>query len=842
MSHELIYTSAPKGLKPGSKAGFTVVAMTTGMPAALAERLESLSGYRQVYPLGDVRFDENPVSHARFRVTIGGKVYDVVSRVSAAPADYSGRSNKLAHHVVLDSTEQPEAGPAWVMRQPDMMETRWEGEPRQLPRGRSVPKGTSAPRPCEAWRQACGDAGWAGVIGEAFLLGPEKTFVVVYQPGVDPLALVDEALALLPRELRWAVTFNTYFTDLPAGLTCTWRFCLAGTPAAMESSRTTPPERFLDLSVVPEAPSTAAVQSAREGRALPGLAAVMPRVPGQVAATGPMNVQRWATDKRPLTTAQHAAGKEPDSVPEPDDGISLHAMSEPDIERSRNARSTWFAAIAAGIAGLAVGVLGTLLLTSGGVGPVFKTELALAATRPGMGREASALDTTAPSMPQKFTMDDGASATPPLPKEQSTSPMSRKDGDVPKQPATQELRPEPKSMKDEQIGEVEGDVNSGRSTSRESREPGSGHQPESPPQPLPPTKPLALSPQSSPQIGTLTPGRSLQAVPDNEVIIDLTKYIDQNDRPTLSVSLPGDLPKFLRRVEVGEGTGFRIFLVEMDTLGMSERRVEIAGFELKDRVLRFRNRQENWSKLATLSEKQEGFDAELHLAERLRWAMLTVTVRGDKKIRVQPARAVWPKLGDGEVRDVKIKSASDAETRVLLPIERAIEAKLLDGARVELLSSDESNDPVPLGVPENLRDFRHSFQGDHTIPGEIPVTFDVEFIDPKNGPLAYVSFRGFARNYLLLEKLMSAADQAVHYPEPSVPKETRTNGKERDEKARAEKELQQWKNFHAAAEETRDRIGGQPGLLSRIRDKTYRFRVVMSNEVVLAEFGVRFKE
>ena len=47
MSQELIYTSAPRGLKPGSQ-GFCTVAYSRGMSANLMQQLESLSGYRQI--------------------------------------------------------------------------------------------------------------------------------------------------------------------------------------------------------------------------------------------------------------------------------------------------------------------------------------------------------------------------------------------------------------------------------------------------------------------------------------------------------------------------------------------------------------------------------------------------------------------------------------------------------------------------------------------------------------------------------------------------------------------------------------------------------------------------
>ena len=53
MSHELHYTSVPRGLKSGS-VGFSTVAQTAGLPAPIADRLEGLSGYRPVYPPGSV--------------------------------------------------------------------------------------------------------------------------------------------------------------------------------------------------------------------------------------------------------------------------------------------------------------------------------------------------------------------------------------------------------------------------------------------------------------------------------------------------------------------------------------------------------------------------------------------------------------------------------------------------------------------------------------------------------------------------------------------------------------------------------------------------------------------
>src|SRR5438105_1995262 len=110
MSQELHYTSVPRGLKPGSR-GFGTVAVTADLPGQLADRLESLSGYQAVYSPNDASAALNPVVHAHVRLTLGGRVLHVLSRIGPAGLDYSGRPNKYAHHVVLDANERPEGGP-----------------------------------------------------------------------------------------------------------------------------------------------------------------------------------------------------------------------------------------------------------------------------------------------------------------------------------------------------------------------------------------------------------------------------------------------------------------------------------------------------------------------------------------------------------------------------------------------------------------------------------------------------------------------------------------------------------------------------------------------------------
>src|SRR5688572_1689102 len=101
MAQEIIYTSAPQGLRPGTY-GFCTVAATAGMPSSLLERLEALSGYSHLYPPDDPRAALNPVVHSHLILKLNGRRVHVVSRIADAGLDYSQRSNKLAHHAVLE--------------------------------------------------------------------------------------------------------------------------------------------------------------------------------------------------------------------------------------------------------------------------------------------------------------------------------------------------------------------------------------------------------------------------------------------------------------------------------------------------------------------------------------------------------------------------------------------------------------------------------------------------------------------------------------------------------------------------------------------------------------------
>lgn len=222
MIQEIIYTSAEKGLKQGSR-GFCTVVATVGIPINVAERLESMSGYRQIFPVGDPRAALNPVAYSHITTRIAGQSLHIVSRIADAGQDYTGRSNKLAHHLALTTADCIPAGPVRFLIHPGITVERWNGDvknvsPRQRP-AVDIPETIQL----TAWQAVSGDHGWAGGIAEQ-LLSNQSPVNVIFPLGANTLLLVQEVLDLLPPEQRWSITFSTYFTRLLAGTECQLRF------------------------------------------------------------------------------------------------------------------------------------------------------------------------------------------------------------------------------------------------------------------------------------------------------------------------------------------------------------------------------------------------------------------------------------------------------------------------------------------------------------------------------------------------------------------------------------------------------------------------------------------
>lgn len=282
MALELIYTSAERGLRPGTR-GYCTVAYTQGMLPQMIQLLEALSAYKALFPLHHEREAENPVSISHYRPTMAGRNSSILSRVAPAQAEHTQRSNKIAHHVVLRDSECPPAGPAWVAAQPGFFRESWNDAPRLFTDPKPVPSGPEGGTRASHWEALTGDAGWAGVLAWHFLSQNSIPAYLLFAPGMDVLPLISEALALIPARRRWEVTFNTYFTALPAGATCIWRCCVPDADVVREVRRN-PRALVIDLtSRLPEPDVNELVTCAREGTPLPAVPAKSPLAAARAA-------------------------------------------------------------------------------------------------------------------------------------------------------------------------------------------------------------------------------------------------------------------------------------------------------------------------------------------------------------------------------------------------------------------------------------------------------------------------------------------------------------------------------------------------------------------------------
>lgn len=334
MAQELVYTSAERGLRPGT-SGFCTVAMTRGLPPALVPRLEALGGYRPG-PTGD-----GPVACCFWRVETAAGIAHVLSLVGPAPPDHTARTNKIATYAVLDPGELSPAGPAWMIAQDGFLRRSWKGAPAWIEAPQKAPAaGDPGPCECVAWKAACGDAGWAGAVASAFLRDQSKPIHVVYGAGTDPLPLVDEVIRLLPDWARWRATFSTYFLQPVAGTPCALRFCLDGTAAADAARQA---KGFvLDL-VRPmgQAPDSRHVRMARTGID----AEAAPRATGtpRAAAPKPRTIE-LAPDFAPPTPAARA----------PRTAAPLPAMQPVAVVEEDGPKPWIYAAVAGGVTLLAL--------------------------------------------------------------------------------------------------------------------------------------------------------------------------------------------------------------------------------------------------------------------------------------------------------------------------------------------------------------------------------------------------------------------------------------------------------------------------------------------------------
>jgi hypothetical protein len=208
--HEQFYTSAPE-LLDSTSSNLGVVAQTRGFPKELEGDLDSHRSY--TLRSNDIR---DPAScPPRFAVAVCGrqKSHVVISRVSFAGADHTGRTRPFAHHLAIRCDEMEREGvdlASFVDYSTRALRDKWDGPPTWLePRSYDEGMKGRSEQVSPAWHELLPTAGVNNLlasVADGLVADPTSRHPVVLCIPVGSaravLNLCADVLALLPVKVQ----------------------------------------------------------------------------------------------------------------------------------------------------------------------------------------------------------------------------------------------------------------------------------------------------------------------------------------------------------------------------------------------------------------------------------------------------------------------------------------------------------------------------------------------------------------------------------------------------------------------------------------------------------------
>jgi hypothetical protein len=204
MAYQLIYTSAPRCQEAG-RSGFGTVARHRGISPLLVSVIERASQFSRLPGT-----DSDRVIFCHRIINLGAAKFHLLSAIRDAGADYTGRTNHIAHHLVVEPREIAQLGtscpsPAQILLNMPWA-TSWNDTPRYLADSEEVSLASlRSTLSSNAWAYLCGspDQGWLLSSGEA-----SRGAYLVHHPATDLREIFDESLRLIPDRL-WQISFTT---------------------------------------------------------------------------------------------------------------------------------------------------------------------------------------------------------------------------------------------------------------------------------------------------------------------------------------------------------------------------------------------------------------------------------------------------------------------------------------------------------------------------------------------------------------------------------------------------------------------------------------------------------
>ncbi len=275
MAWQLIYTSAPRLLEAG-RSGFGTVARHRQISPLLVSAIERASQFARLPGLGSAR-----VIYCHRIVAVSGGRFHVLSCIRDSGADYTGRTNHLAHHVIAESREVAALGSRGASPADVLLGMRWlsawDEAPRFLEVADEIALAHFPPAGGDAWGETTGDArhAWLLVSGEA-----SRGAFLLFNPGTDLRALFAESLRLAPDRL-WQIPFSTALQ--PSDETSDFRWIGIEAESALVAQIESSSRPVLNLArpetlPAPEVPANAAIATLPRPSALAAGATASPPI------------------------------------------------------------------------------------------------------------------------------------------------------------------------------------------------------------------------------------------------------------------------------------------------------------------------------------------------------------------------------------------------------------------------------------------------------------------------------------------------------------------------------------------------------------------------------------
>ncbi len=245
MAKQLVYTSAPALLEAG-RSGFGTVARHESIRPALQAELERISQFSREHGQSKDR-----VLFYHRVMDLRGEHFHVLSRIRDAGADYTGRTNHIAHHIVLTDAEAAGARDSgctpvdvilWLTEH-NLWRDQWH-EPARLI-NEEIAVGSLGPkvelRPNEGavtWGEVTGSAANAAILAPGGAAAEGCWILCGDEQARQILPLIGESLRLHPDP--WAISFSTDTQPTDRIEEIRWRGVSIGSPlerTARESVR-----------------------------------------------------------------------------------------------------------------------------------------------------------------------------------------------------------------------------------------------------------------------------------------------------------------------------------------------------------------------------------------------------------------------------------------------------------------------------------------------------------------------------------------------------------------------------------------------------------------------------